>query len=257
MSTAGICAVLITRDAEATIERAVASLREFSEVIVYDNGSTDRTRELSKAFPNVKLVVGEFFGFGPTRNHAVSLASRDWILSIDADEYLSDALLEQLRSIDLSDPKVAYAVERHNFFMGKVVRHGGWGKNWLVRVFNRRECRFTDALVHEKVRVPGHCETVRLEGPLWHQAVTDIDQVLQKISLYSELNRRDGGRVRSAGNIVLRMYWSFFKGYVLKAGFIEGWRGVAMATCDSMGTFCKHMKRYADKAAELEKRVGG
>jgi hypothetical protein len=138
--------------------------------------------------------------------------------------------------------------------MGRVVEHGGWGDQWLVRLFNRRYCRFTDALVHEKVVVPDGCKTVRLAAPLWHEAVADLDQVLQKISRYSELNRRDGGRTHSTANILLRTYWSFLKTYVLRAGFREGWRGVAMATFDSMGTFCKHMKRYADEAIENEKR---
>jgi glycosyltransferase involved in cell wall biosynthesis len=245
---------MITRNAAATIERTLRSLEPFAEVIVYDNGSSDGTPERCARFRNTKLVTGDFFGFGPTKNHAMSLATGEWILSIDADEYLSPELLDSLRKLDLSDPMVAYAVERRNFFMGKVVEHGGWGDQWLVRLFNRRHCRFTDALVHEKVMVPENCRTVRLPAPLWHEAVADLDQVLQKISRYSELNRRDGGRTHSTANILLRTYWSFVKTYVLRAGFREGWRGVAMATFDSMGTFCKHMKRYADEAIENERR---
>jgi glycosyltransferase involved in cell wall biosynthesis len=254
MGVEDIHPVLITRDAAGTIERALKSLAPFPEVIVYDNGSGDATLELCRRFPNTKVATGEFFGFGPTKNHAMSLAAGDWILSIDADEYLSPELLDYLPALDLSDPAVAYAIERRNFFMGKVVEHGGWGDQWLVRLFNRRYCRFTDALVHEKVVVPDDCKTVRLPAPLWHDAVADLDQVLQKISRYSELNRLDGGRTHSTANILLRTYWSFLKTYVLRAGFREGWRGVAMATFDSMGTFCKHMKRYADEAIENEKR---
>jgi glycosyltransferase involved in cell wall biosynthesis len=254
MSLEDIHPVLITRDAAATIERALKSLEPFPEVIVYDNGSRDRTLELCGRFPNTKVATGAFFGFGPTKNHALALATGDWILSIDADEYLGPELLDRLHRLDLGDPTVAYAVERRNFFMGRVVEHGGWGDQWLVRLFNRRHCRFTDALVHEKVVIPDGCRTVRLPAPLWHDAVADLDQVLQKISRYSELNRRDGSRTHSTANILLRTYWSFLKTYVLQAGFREGWRGVAMATFDSMGTFCKHMKRYADEAIENEKR---
>jgi glycosyltransferase involved in cell wall biosynthesis len=257
MSLQDIHPVLITRDAAMTIERALKSLEPFPQVIVYDNGSSDRTLEICERFPNVKVTTGEFFGFGSTKNHAVRLAEGDWVLSIDADEYLSAELLDSLRAIDLGDPTVAYAVERRNFFMGKIVEHGGWGHQWLVRLFNRRYCRFNDALVHEKVLVPDSCTTVRFRGPLWHEAVADLDQVLHKISRYSELNRLDGGRTHSTANILLRTYWSFLKTYVLRAGFREGWRGVAMATFDAMGTFCKHMKRYADEAIEAEKRQSG
>ena len=254
MSTDAIYPVLITRDAATTIEQALRSLATFPEVIVYDNGSTDATVELCRQFPNVKVVQGKFFGYGPTKNHAVGLARGDWVLSIDADEYVSEALLTELREMKLDDPSVAYEVERHNLMLGKDIRRGGVGNNWLVRLFNRRRCRFTDAAVHEKVIVPADCRTVRLRGTLWHQACTDLDQILQKISRYSELNRHDGAPTRSILNIWIRSVWSFFKSYVLKAGFLEGWRGVVIAHGDAMGTFFKHIKRYADKATEAEKR---
>jgi glycosyltransferase involved in cell wall biosynthesis len=164
MSTAEIYPVLITRDAASTIEHTLRSLATFPEVIVYDNGSTDDTVERCRRFPNVKVVQGEFFGYGPTKNHAVSLARGDWVLSIDADEYLSEALLTELRELKLDDPSVAYDIERHNLVLGKDVQRGGVGNNWLVRLFNRRRCRFTDAAVHEKVMVPPDCRTVRLRG---------------------------------------------------------------------------------------------
>src|SRR5262245_35909816 len=99
MSTDEIYPVLITRDAAATIERTLHSLAEFPEVVVYDNGSTDGTIGLCRQFPNVKVVTGTFSGYGRTKNHAVSLARGDWVLSIDADEYLSEALLTELREI--------------------------------------------------------------------------------------------------------------------------------------------------------------
>jgi glycosyltransferase involved in cell wall biosynthesis len=253
MGTQGISAVLITRNAAETIERTLTTLREFPEVIIYDNGSVDDTVAICRRFANAKVVSGEFFGFGRTKNHAVSLARSDWVLSIDADEYLSRELLGELRALELADPTVAYALERHNLFLGKDVRRGGLGGNWLVRLFNRRHCRFTDVLVHERVVVPEGCSTARLRGPLWHQACTDIDQMLQKISRYSELNRRDGRKARGPVNILVRSFWAFFKSYVLKRGFLEGWRGVAIAEADAMGTFFKHMKRYADKAVTTEK----
>jgi len=254
VSTDEIYPVLITRDAATTIEQTLRSLAAFPEVIVYDNGSTDDTVERCRQFPNVKVAQGEFFGYGPTKNHAVSLAGGDWVLSIDADEYLSEALLNELRETKLDDPSIAYVLDRHNLLLGKDIRYGGVGNDWLVRLFNRRRCRFTDAAVHEKVVVPPDCRTVRLRSPLWHQACTDLDQMLKKISYYSELNRRIGAPTHSALNIWVRSVWSFFKSYVLKRGFLEGWRGIVIAHGDAMGTFFKHIKRYADKAVEAERR---
>jgi len=254
MSTKDIYPVLITRDAAATIDRALESLKSFPEVIVYDNGSVDDTIERCRRFANVKVVTGDFFGYGKTKNHAVSLARGDWVFSLDADEYLSDALLVELEALELDDTSVAYAVERHNLFLGKDVRRAGLGNNWLVRMFNRQRCRFSDVLVHEKVVVPPDCRTVRLQSALWHRACTDLNQILEKISRYSELNRRDGARTRGLLNIWVRTAWSFFKSYVLRGGFLEGWRGLVIAHGDAMGTFFKHMKRYADKATAEENR---
>jgi glycosyltransferase involved in cell wall biosynthesis len=252
MSVSDIYPVLITRDAAATIERTLTSLREFPEVLVYDNGSTDGTLELCRGFANVRVVVGEFHGFGRTKNHAVSLAAGDWVLSIDADEYVSKELLESLRTLDLASPVRAYALERRNLFMGRRVEHAGWGDNWLVRLFDRRRCRFTDVSVHEKVLVPEGCATRRVKGPLWHQAIVNLDEFLQKISRYSELNRGPEHRVRSLLNIVLRTHWAFFKVFVLQRGFLEGWRGLTIATCEGLGSYFKHMKRYADRAGKTE-----
>lgn len=253
MSIPEIHPVLITRDAAATIERTLQSLAAFPQVIVYDNGSTDDTIERCRRFPNVNVVTGNFLGFGPTKNHAVSLTRGDWVLSIDADEYLSKALLEELRAIRLDDPSVAYAVERHNLFLGKDIRHGGYGEDWLVRLFNRRRCRFNDSAVHEKVVVPADCTTTRLRGVLWHQSCTDLDQMLAKIRRYSELNRHTGATPRGPFHIWLGSSWAFFKSYVLKRGFLDGWRGLAIAYGDGAGRFFKHMKRYADQATAADK----
>jgi len=253
MSIDEIYPVLITRNAAAKIERTLRSLAGFPEVIVYDNGSTDETVERCRQFPNVKVVTGQFFGYGPTKNHAMSLARGDWVLSIDADEYLSRALLEELRTISLDDPSVAYAVERHNLFLGKDVRHGGYGDDWLVRLFNRRRCRFNDAAVHEKLVVPADCTTMRLRGTLWHQACTDLQQMLDKISRYSELNRHVSAKPRSPFHIWIGSCYSFFKSFVLKGGFLDGWRGLAIAYGDATGAFFKHMKRHSDTATAADK----
>lgn len=255
MSLQQIYPVLITRNAGATIGRTLESLRNFPEVVVYDNGSDDETHAICARFNNVKVHTGKFLGFGPTKAHAVSLASGDWVLSIDADEYVSQALLQTLRELDLSDERVAYRLERYNLFMGKHIRHGGWGNDWLVRLFNRRRCQFNDAVVHEKVIVPPELRLERAEGALWHQAVTDIDQFLLKISRYSELEVTRSPRTHHPAGILLHAGWAFFSSYVLRAGFLEGWRGLVIAYCFGIGCFFKYMKRYVNKAVPVAERT--
>jgi glycosyltransferase involved in cell wall biosynthesis len=239
-------AVLIARDAARTIAGTLASLGTFSEVVVYDNGSTDDTVAICARFPNVRVEHGPFLGFGPTRNHVASMAAGPWILSIDADERLDSELLKQLGELDLSEPRRAYALDRRNLLLHKHVRHAGWGGNWLVRVYHRDVCRFSDVRVHEKVVVPKGVSLVRLEGGLWHDAVDDIDQFLQKISFYSELCRGAQAKPRSIPHMLLGAWWAFFRSYILKLGILEGWRGLLIAHCEAQGSYFKHMKRYVD-----------
>lgn len=246
-----ISAVLIARDAEQTIGETLASLSVFPEVVVYDNGSTDRTIEVARSFPNVVLYRGTFAGFGPTKNLAVSHCSNDWVFSIDSDEVVTAALVASLQDVDLGDPATAYAVRRHNYFMGREVRHSGWNQDWLVRLFNRRTAGFSDAPVHEKVLVPEGGKVVRLDGELKHRAVDDLSDFLVKINRYSELRRNQPLRTRSLTNIALRTFWAFFRTFVVRLGFLDGWRGLVIAYADATGVFFKFMKPYADH------RLGG
>jgi glycosyltransferase involved in cell wall biosynthesis len=252
MSLADIHPVIIVRDAVTTIATTLESLRDFPEVVVFDNGSSDGTESVCGRFANVRLCRGEFTGFGPTKNHAASLARGPWILSLDADEAVSPALLDSLRAADLDDPAAVYWVERHNLMLGRVVRRGGWGKDWLARLYHRDRHAFSSVPVHEKIVLEQGSRSIRLAGPLRHQAVTDIDQFLQKISRYTELRRGQPGRIYAPAVIMVRAAWAFFRSYVLQRGMLEGWRGLVIAVCESNGSFFRHMKRYVDQRARDE-----
>lgn len=246
MGLAQICPVVIVRDGAATLAATLRSLSHFPEVVVYENDSVDDTLAICERFANVRVVRGEFIGFGPTKNRAASFARASWILSLDADERLGDELLVALEALELHDARTAYALHRHNLFMGREVRRGGWGNNWLVRLYHRDTCRFTEARVHEKVVAPAGVTVARVGGALWHDAVTDVDQFLQKISRYSALSCGGSSRLRSPPHIAAGAVWAFIRSYFLQLGFLEGWRGLVIANCDAQGTFFKHLKRYLD-----------
>ena len=170
-----ISAVIITRNAGSSFEKTLASLVDFDEVVVYDNGSTDDTLTIAERHPNVRLFQGEFFGFGPTKRHAVSLARHDWVLSLDADEQPTPALIESLRFWDCHPERDAAAqIHRKNLLLGKEVRHSGWGQDWLVRLFNRRFCNFNDAMVHESVQAGENSQVVRVGGAIMHLSLIHI-----------------------------------------------------------------------------------
>ncbi|CAN5273499.1 hypothetical protein BH24PSE2_BH24PSE2_05630 [soil metagenome] len=250
MALGQISAVMITRDAAATLADSLASLRGFPEVVVFDNGSTDETVAIAHRFDNVKLERGEFNGFGVTKNHAVSLAAHDWVFVLDSDERPNAELLRSMDRADLKDLSAVYYVDRHNYFMGRHVRHAGWGRDWLARLYHRDRHRHTDALVHEKVLPGADSREARLEGALEHLAVRELGQFLVKVNRYSELNRLGAKRVHAPAVIFLRAAWAFFRTYLLRKGFLEGWRGLVIAWSDADGVFFKYMKPYADREAD-------
>lgn len=240
-----ISVVIIARDAQATLRETLASLARFAEVVLYDNGSQDDTLAIAADFPNVRIHRGEFFGFGPTKNHALDLAENDWVFSLDSDEVLPEALIDELAGLRLDDPLVAYEVRRDNHFMGAHVRRGGWGDDWLVRVFNRTRHRFDDAMVHEKVHLHAGTKLRRLDASFVHNAVTDIGQFLEKVNRYSDIRKQTSDRTFHPLLIVLRSAYAFFRSYVLKLGFLAGWRGLVIAVSNANGVFFKYMKVYA------------
>src|SRR5579871_4681124 len=112
-----ISVVLMVRDAEATLAATLNGLSRFAEVVVYDNGSQDKTLEIAGRYPNVRIHRGSFVGFGATRNRAAALATHDWVFSIDADEVPDAALLAALDALPLDDAAKAYDVERQNWLL--------------------------------------------------------------------------------------------------------------------------------------------
>ena len=242
-----ISAVMISRDAEATIGAALESLRRFDEVVVYENGSTDRTAEIARGFTNVSLHQGEFEGFGPTKNRAAGLARNDWIFSIDSDEQVSPELLDSLSRVDLSNADVAYRVLRINYLRGRRVRFSGWGGDWLVRLYNRTATGLTEVPVHEVVQVPAGGRAVRLSGGLRHETARELSELLVKIDRYSELRRSHPKRPISPPLIFMRSFWAFLRVYLLQLGFLDGWRGLVIAVSEANGVFFKYMKPYVDR----------
>lgn len=242
---AELSAVIITRNAAATLARTLDALEAVGEVIVYDNGSTDETLDIARRYANVSLHQGEFLGFGLTKRHAVSLAHNDWILSLDADEAPTAQLLDTLATwLPTAEAQQVVEVERENWLLGKPVRHAGWGNDWLVRVFHRRWHNFNDAVVHESITVNPSTQRVRLDGCLEHLAITELGQFLDKINCYSTLRAQSGRlRVYPVALIVLKALFAFWRAYLLQRGFLDGWRGLVIAVANANGVFWKYMKR--------------
>jgi len=243
-----ISAVLIVRDAAASLAATLDSLREFDEVVVFDNGSSDDTMEIAGRYPNVTIHEGKFTGFGPTRNAAAALARNDWIFSLDADEVLSDSLAASMAGLELNGPDKTYSVERQNYLLGKRVRFSGWGSQWLTRLYNRTTHRFTDVAVHEKVELRDGEQAGQLTGTLQHTAMRDAGDFLVKMHRYTMLKAGESKRTYHPAVIVLKTFWAFVRSYILRLGILDGWRGLLISVSEANGVFYKYMVIYSQRA---------
>jgi glycosyltransferase involved in cell wall biosynthesis len=246
-----ISAVIITKDAAVTLTDTLNSLKSFNEVIILDNGSQDNTEAIARQYKNVSFHTDTFDGFGPTKNKAIQLSKNNWILSLDADESVSEELLASIKQWKVDTPPNHYGLlHRENLFMGKAVYHGGWGNDKLVRLFNKKCFLFNDNIVHESVAVSNDGKQILLNGALKHNAVQEIGQFLLKVNRYSELRHQDllaKNKVPSLLTILLKVKFAFFRSYILQAGILEGWRGLVIAYSNANGVFFKYIKAYAAK----------
>jgi glycosyltransferase involved in cell wall biosynthesis len=239
-----LSAVVITRDNEATIRRCVGSLAFADEIIVLDSGSTDATLEICSALGAHVHESADWPGYGPQKNRALDLATRDWVISIDSDEWLTPASAAEIaRAIASNDAKAGYAIPRRSSFCGRVMRHSGWWPDYVVRLFRRDAGRFTDDRTHERVVVQGALG--RLAEPIMHEAITDLDQMLLKMNAYSSASaqaRAVQGRRATLATAVLHGAWTFFRTYVLRLGFLDGREGFMLAVANAEGSYYRYVK---------------
>lgn len=243
MSINTISPVIIAKDAEKTIAETLESLKCFEEVILYLNNSTDHTEHIAQKYLNVKVIKGEFEGFGPTKNRAAMYAQNSWIFSLDSDEILSQALIKELESLTLHNEKELFLLKRDNYFLGKEIKYSGWGNDILARLYHRSYHQFNDNRVHEFVVPKEETLKTKLTHSFRHNAVDDINQFLHKVEKYSDLASHQQ-KTCSFFVVILKAKFAFFKTYVVQLGFLDGWRGFVIAISNFNGKFFRYTKRY-------------
>ncbi len=238
-----ISCVMIAKDAEATLSKVLDALQEFEEVIVYSNNSTDNTDIIAQGYSNVKLINGEFLGFGPTKNKAAAIASNDWIFSLDADEVVTLEFVENLKKVSLDD-KTLYTILRTNYYKDSQIKHC-WGDDVIVRLYNKTKTSFTDKKVHEKIIVDGF--TIEsIKGVVKHFPYSTITDFIIKLDRYSTIFAQDnvGKKSSSPLKALLNAKFSFIKTYFFKRGFLDGYAGLVIAFSHMATNFYKYIKLY-------------
>ncbi len=239
-----ISIVMITKNADKVLHQCLTSLTQFDDVVLYDNGSTDKTLSIAATFSNVNVVQGEFMGFGTTKAHAARFARHDWVFSLDADEPMSASLVDELLQMQLDD-KVCYQVRRDNYYRGKHMKCCGWYPEYIVRLYHRRKTNFSDAKVHETVQTTGF-RLQKLKHPIQHYSFFSVADFLTKIQNYSEIYANDMQGVKRVSVLmgVLRGIFAFMKSYFLRRGWLYGFEGFVIAFFHALGTTVKYLKLY-------------
>jgi glycosyltransferase involved in cell wall biosynthesis len=247
-----ISAVLIAHNEEMHLGEALASVSFCDEIVLVDSGSTDHTREIAEKAGARVVVSAPWPGFVAQRDLAVRAARNDWVLALDADERVGDALREEIVALrEGGFPKAGYRIPRVAFYLGRWIRGTDWYPDWQVRLFDRRRGGWQGDLVHESVRVEG--PVGRLHGELEHHPYANVSDHLVKIDSYTTLWARqayDAGRRTNIVDIVAGASWAFFRNYVLKRGILLGRSGLVVSVLNTHYTFVKLVK-----LRELE-RVG-
>lgn len=238
-----ISATIITFNEERNIARVIESLRCCDEILVLDSGSNDRTVEIATKL-GARVEEGSWHGYAAQKNIAAELASNDWILSLDADESLSEALEAEIWQIKKSGPRFdGYTVPRLAQYLGRWILHSGWYPDRKVRLFDRRKAKWVGDFVHESVTVVG--SVGHLKSNLLHFTCNSLSEHLRSMDKYTTLAAQEiASRQQNVGLglLLLDPLWVFFRTYVLKLGFLDGPEGLAIAYTAAFYNFVKYFK---------------
>jgi glycosyltransferase involved in cell wall biosynthesis len=252
---AKLAGVVITRNEQDNIARCLESLAFCDEIIVVDAESTDATREIAARF-TAHVHNRPWTGYASQRNAAASLTDCDWVLSVDADEVVSDELrLEIQARLPHAERRgtVAFTVPRRTIHMGRWIRHGGWYPNRLVRLFRKSRGAWVGEEIHEYWRADGAVEA--LAGDLVHYSFTDLSDQVERNNRYSSLGAvklHREGRHFSSLRLLTKTASKFIETYFLKRGFLDGYPGVIISVSAAYSVFLKWAKLWELERSEKE-----
>ena len=238
-----LTACLITFNEEHNLPRALASLNEIAdEIVIVDSLSTDRTEAIAQEYGAV-FVTRAFKGYSEQRNFAASCATDEWVLVLAPDEEISHELRAALLSWKTSPAQASvYEMARRTWYLGKWIRHSGWYPDWQRRLYRKDVGKFS-GLIHEALRFEG--KPGRIAGDLLHYTVRTFAEHQAKVERYSTLAAQqllEEGKRNWRAAVWLATPWSFFQNFVLRRGFLDGYRGALISQMAARSVRLKYQK---------------
>ena len=236
--------IIITKNEEKNIEDCLNSVQFADEIIVVDNHSDDNTVNLCQKFTDKIKVTDDWPGFGPQKQRALDMASGEWVLSIDADERITESLQKEILKAINSDSIDAFNIPRQSMFCGRWIKHSGWTPDYVLRLFKREHARFSDDLVHEKIIVNSN-KISNLFYPLMHYSYENMEEVLIKMNQYSSANAEksfNNGKSSSLSKAILHGFWAFIRTYIIRAGILDGREGFILAVYNAETSYYRYIK---------------
>ena len=245
MTREPLSVLVTTKNEERTLRACLESLRWAEEVVVVDSGSTDGTPAIARSIAD-RVLEHEYENPASQKNWALPQLSHRWVLILDADERVTQALRQEIERV-LADParRDGYWIGRENHFFGRPIRSAGWQRDRVLRLFDKAKGAYPPVLVHEEIVINGSAGSLREK--LVHEPYEDLDRYFEKWNRYSRWSAEELGRkgVRaSAGRLLIRPWLRFARMYVLEGGFREGRRGIVLCWLAAFSVFSKYARRW-------------
>jgi len=238
-----ISVTVITKDEEKNISDCLKSVEWADEIIVVDSESGDRTLELAKQFTD-KVFIRKWEGYVPQKRYALSLATNEWVLSLDADERITPELKDEILNLSPGEYS-GFRIRRKNFLMNKEITSCGWEKDYQLRLFKRNKADLNDRLVHEKFVADGNVGT--LKNPMLHYTFSSFEEYLAKINSYTSLKAQElfTKKKRIGGwTIFSHTLSAFFAFFIIRRGFKDGVYGLIISLLHSVSTMMNYIKLW-------------
>jgi len=240
-----ISLVIITYNEEKNIERCLSSaIGVVDEIVVVDSFSTDKTEEICCSF-NVRFIKHEFEGHIEQKNWAVAQATYSNILSLDADEALSDELKKSILSVKNNWDCDGYYFNRRTNYCGKWINHTGWYPDRKLRMWKAGKGKWAGMNPHDKFELANGTNKKFLKGDLLHYSYHSISQHIQQVNTFTGIIAEENykkGKTTNILKIIFHPIWKFKHDYILKLGFLDGYYGFVISIISSFATFSKNIK---------------